>query len=99
MCFAVGQMIVAQKILSFTKFVWNSLRSTFRAPSNLQKYEIEAIESKDEPQGGGDGGDDLGNQAVEVGVRGPADLQVVLAEVVDCLRVTTIVPMNNLLYH
>ena len=54
---------------------------------------------EDEPQGGGDGGDDLGNQAVEVGVRGPGDLQVVLAEVVDCLRVTTIVSLNNLLYH
>ena len=52
-----------------------------------------------EPQGGGDGGDDLGNQAVEVGVRRPGDLQVVLAEVVDCLRVATIVPLNNLLYH
>ena len=54
---------------------------------------------EDEPQGGGDGGDNLSNQAVEVGVRGSGDLQVVLAEVVDCLRVITIVPLNNLLCH
>ena len=52
-----------------------------------------------QPQGGGDGGDNLSNQAVEVGVRGSGDLQVVLAEVVDCLRVITIVPLNNLLCH
>ena len=38
------------------------------------------------PQRGCDGGDDLGDQPVEVGVGGPADLQVVLTKVVDCLQ-------------
>ena len=38
------------------------------------------------PQGRRDGRDDLGDQPVEVGVGGPADLQVVLTKVIDCLQ-------------
>ena len=38
------------------------------------------------PQRGRDGGDDLGDQPVEVGVGGAADLQVVLTKVIDCLQ-------------
>ena len=38
------------------------------------------------PQRGRDGGDYLGDQPVEVGVGGSADLQVVLAKVIDCLQ-------------
>ena len=38
------------------------------------------------PQRGCDGGDDLGDQPIEVGVGGPADLQVVLTKVVDRLQ-------------
>ena len=38
------------------------------------------------PQRGRDGGDDLGDQPVEVGVGGSAYLQVVLTKVVDCLQ-------------
>ena len=38
------------------------------------------------PQGRRDGRDDLGDQPVEVGVGGAADLQVVLAQVVDRLH-------------
>ena len=38
-----------------------------------------------QPQGGGDGGDDLSDQAVEVGVSWCWDLQVVLAQIIDRL--------------
>ena len=45
------------------------------------------VEGPIEPQGGGDGGDDLADEPVQVGVRGPVDVQVATADVVDGLVV------------
>merc|ERR1712018_226074 len=45
------------------------------------------VESTIEPQGGGDGGHDLADQPVEVGVGGTLDVQVTTADVVDGLIV------------
>ena len=46
------------------------------------KLELQEIS----PQRGRDGGDDLGNQPVQIGVGWPSDLQIVLAKVVDRLQ-------------
>merc|ERR1719242_2343217 len=45
------------------------------------------VEGPIEPQGGCDGGDDLADQPVQVGVRGPVNVQVATADVVDGLVV------------
>ena len=45
------------------------------------------VEGTIEPQGGGDGGHDLGDQPVQVGVGGTLDVQVTAADVVDGLIV------------
>ena len=45
------------------------------------------VECSIESQGGGDGGDNLGDQTVEVGVGGPLDVQVPPADVIDGLVV------------
>ena len=45
------------------------------------------IESSVKSQGGRDGGDNLTDQSVEVGVRRPVDVQVPPTDVVDCLVV------------
>ena len=47
------------------------------------------------PEAGGDGGDDLRDEPVEVGVGGPLHRQVVVAQVVDGL---TILPKWFLFY-
>merc|ERR1712083_861316 len=41
------------------------------------------IESSVEPEGGGDGGDDLTDESVEVGVGRSLDVQVTAADVID----------------
>lgn len=45
------------------------------------------VESAVEAQGGGDGGDDLSDETVEVGVGGSLDVEVATADVVDRLVV------------
>jgi hypothetical protein len=45
------------------------------------------VERAVEPERGGDGRDDLGNETVQVGVRGPLNVQVAPADVVDGLVV------------
>jgi len=45
------------------------------------------VEGTVEPQGGGEGGDDLGDESVEVGVGGSLDVEVSSADVVDGLVV------------
>jgi len=45
------------------------------------------VEGPIEPEGGGDGGNDLSNQPVQVGVGGTLDVQVTSADVVDSLVV------------
>ena len=45
------------------------------------------VEGTIEPEGGGDGGHDLSDQPVEVGVGGTLDVQVTSADVVDGLVV------------
>ena len=45
------------------------------------------VEGTIEAQGSGDGGHDLADQAVEVGVGGSLDVQVAAADVVDCFVV------------
>ena len=50
----------------------------------LELVEID-VEGAVEAEGGGDGGDDLGDETVEVGVGGPADVEVCPTDVVDCL--------------
>ena len=52
-----------------TRLVWNSVRSTFRAPSKRREA--------------GDGGHNLTDQTVQVGVGGALDVQVAAADVVD----------------
>ncbi len=49
----------------------------------LVKIDVEgAVES----QRGRDGGDNLGDETIEIGVRGPADVQIGPADVVDSLH-------------
>ena len=50
------------------------------------------------PQRGRDGGDDLGDQPVEIGVGGPVDLQVVLTKVVDGLQGWLIGTLIDIMY-
>merc|ERR1711990_416629 len=45
------------------------------------------VEGTIEPEGGGEGGDDLGDESVEVGVGGPLDVEVAAADVVHGLVV------------
>ncbi len=56
----------------------------------LELIEID-VESAVEPKRGRDGGDDLGDETVEIGVRGPADVQVGPADVVYSLHHRVIV--------
>ncbi len=51
----------------------------------LELVEID-IECAVESKRGRDGGDDLGDETIEIGVRGPADVQVGPADVVDSLH-------------
>ena len=50
----------------------------------LELIEID-IEGAIETKGGGDGGDDLCNETVEVGEAGGYNAQLLLADVIDCL--------------
>ena len=45
------------------------------------------IESSVKSQGGRDGGDNLTDDSIQIGVRWPLDVEVSLADVVDCLVV------------
>ena len=51
----------------------------------LELIEIN-IESAIKPERGGDGGDDLSNQTIEVGVGWPLNLEVVLAQIINGLK-------------
>ncbi len=51
----------------------------------LELVEID-VESAVESQRGRDGGDDLSDETIEIGVRGPAYVQVGPADVIDCLH-------------
>ena len=50
------------------------------------------------PEAGGDGGDDLRDEPVEVGVGGPLHRQVVVAQVVDGLDMNNIAKMVFILW-
>ena len=50
------------------------------------------------PEAGGDGGDDLRDEPVEVGVGGPLHRQVVVAQVVDGLDMDNIAKMVFILW-
>ncbi len=54
----------------------------------LELIEID-VEGAVESQRGRDGGDDLGDETIEIGVRGPADVQVGPADVVDSLHIVS----------
>lgn len=58
---------------------------------SLELVQID-VEGTVKAKGSGDRGDDLGNQAVEVGEAGRDDVELLLADVVDCFVVDLSVP-------
>ena len=56
------------------------------APANLELSEVN-IEGTIKTQGGGDGADDLCDDAVQVGVCGTGQIQIASAYVINCLIV------------
>ena len=80
---------IAHIYFQFPIYFWPTINILLPGVRNqicLELGEIH-IESSVEPEGGGDGGDDLTDEAVQVGVGGTVDVKVAAADVVDGLVV------------
>ena len=83
-----SQLLTKKVVL--TRFVWNSFKSTFRAPSNLELSRMDFnfhFLNPSSPQGCSDRGENLCDDSVQVGVRRSLDTEALLGEIVDGLVV------------